>query len=424
LPDAKQLVKTSLGNRVREKIASFEKQSDRVGHNEILNMLRECSEPILISSRAQDMSAKSFEEYSPEEKEDFSYWKDFISEEKMQEEFASIGNFQEIRQVYDEVKTEKMRLLEEKQREFIPKVYMELKGYLQEEKKQTEIRMDYLQNNDRKSLEEQQSFFESKINGIKADVVEVFGNTLADLKKKKSEVNNTLREMSVDAAKLETHVGTEYHTGSYTSYAFELGPIHLGGHTESYSYTTTYQYLAASDALEQINAYGKGAASKIEAMFTEIVELKAYRRKLLEAVIHNLDSSEEGFDANYFRIVVQNALNTIDFPEVHINVSRELEEIGNAFSGEVRNSADQEKFRRLLSDTVEKMYQSLGNKVDKTISDFLKRMQEIQESLCDDILDKVNQEFANIKEAINEKKTEIAKGGEYIKILEQLMLQL
>lgn len=421
LADAKRIVATSLEGRVKEKIASFENQYGIESHNAILKILKECEKPVLISSRAQDMSAKSIDQYSDEEKADYEYWKDFIEPDKMKSEFKSIGNFEQIKAIYTAIKSEKKKLLEEKQKEFIPKVYMELKSYLCDLHKNIEFRMNCLETEDMDSLDEKQRFFEGKMSAVKAEVAEVFGDTIEKIKLQKLDINKALRDMSIEAARLDTHTGTETKHSSHTSYRFKLGPIKLGRHTEHYSYTTTYTYLAASDALEQVNIYGKNAASEIEDAFRQTVDMKSYRRKLLEAIIRNFDASDQNFDANYFRVVVQNALITIEFPEVHIDVSQELAQISNQFSGEVRNSSEQERFKALLASTTERLYASIVTKVDETIRNFQSGMMSIQTTLCNDILENILKEFDVIKKAIDEKESEIAKSRNYLRIIEDAL---
>lgn len=415
--DAEKIVAESMDSRIKEKVASFEATHTSGTHDAVIKILKECTKPVLISSRAHDMYVKDEADYNQEERDDLEYWKGFIPENNRKEEFRRIGNFDQIRGIYLSIKEEKQRLLEEKQREFIPKVYLELKDYLTSLKSQAELRLDYLQSNDRDSLEQKQRVFEGKINAITADIAEIFGDTLEAIKAQKLDVNKALRDLSIETSKLQTHTGTENHHGTTTTYKFKLGPIKLGRHDSSYSYTTTYTYLAASDALEQINIYGKSAASEIEEVFRETIELKAYRRKLLETVIRNFDASEDGFDANYFRIIVQKTLNSIEFPEVHIDVSKELAEIGNQFSGEVRNRSDQDKFRNLLSATIEKLYNSIVEKVDTTISEFQRAMSMVEKNLAENILKQVTTEFEGIKNAIVDKETEINKGTKYVEIL-------
>ncbi|MGN1175817.1 MAG: dynamin family protein [Roseburia sp.] len=419
--DAKKIVAENTSSRIREMVALFETRHSSGSHDAIIKMLKECTTPVLMSSRAHDMYVKEVSEYNKEERNDLQFWKNFIPEEKRKEEFRKIGNFDRIREIYMGIKEEKKYLLEQKQREFIPKVYLELKDYLTDVKSQMELKLEYLQSNDCDSLEKNKREFESKITAITADIAEVFGNTMEEIKQKKMDINKELRELSIQASKLETHTGTETHHGTNTTYAFKLGPIKLGRHDSSYSYTTTYTYLEASDALEQINVYGKSAASEIENVFRETVELKKYRRKLLETIIRNFDTSDDEFDANYFRIIVQKALNSIDFPEVHIDVSKELEMVGNQFSGEVRNTSDQDKFRNLLSVTVEKLYATIVGKVDTTISEFQQAMDRVEKSLADNILKQVTAEFESIKHAIEDKEMEIANGTKYIEILSSLL---
>ena len=299
---------------------------------------------------------------------------------------------------------------------------MELEDYFCSLQKETKTKIDYLMSNDQASLEEEQRYFAGKINAIRADVAEIFGDTLESIKTCKIEVNQALGEMSGVASQMEVHTGSEYH-GPKTTYKFKLGPIKLGKRTTS-GYSTTYTYLAASDALEQITSYGKNAAIEINSTFGQVVEKKAFRRKLLESVIRNFDSSDNNFDANYFRIVVQNALNKIDFPEVKVDVTDEINDVGNKFSGEIRNSTAQEQLRRLLSQTINNMYQAVVEKVDQTIMEFKGSMEQIQEKVADDILAQVNQEFEKIKNEIDEKESEVRKGQEYLTIIDKILEEI
>lgn len=409
LVDARKIIASSLEGRIAEEINKIESQPD--ANTKLLNILKECKTPILISSRAHDMSVKEIEDYSAEEKNDWDYFKAFITEKDAKSELAKIGNFDEIRNIFETVKDDKQRLLAEKEREFIPTVYLELENYFKNLQKQESLRLECLKANDRDSLEEQQNIFESKINAIQADVGSVFFDVGVEISDKKAEVKKSLLAMSTEATKLETRTGTETHTR--TSYKFSLGPIRLGRTTSSWD--STYTYLAASDALEQINTYGKATALEIEEVFRQTTDLKVLRRRLLETVVKNFDASDSDFDSNYFRIVVQNALNDIEFPEVHIDVSEELNQISNRFSGEIRNSNAQDEFRRLLNSTVENLYNSIVQKFSTTVDEFKVSMKNVGETVSSEILDKVSKEFENIKNLLEEKDAEIEKSNTYLK---------
>lgn len=421
IPDAHKLVAASLEKRVREKIASLERDENEYIYGNALQMLKKCEKPILISARLQDMSAKKYQDYSQEEREDYRYWKDFIEEPGIAEEFSKIGNFEEIRQVYDQVKTEKEHLLEEKQKEFVPNVYRRLRGCIDKIKEETRSRLSLLQNKDRGELNAIQAHFKSRMDGVKADVSEVFGDTVQKIKQRKSEVSRSLREMELDAVKLETRTDTETHQEVYETYRFRFLFIRLGKKIETNTYTTAYTYLAASDALEQLIKFGKMAANEIEGIFREAIDIKVYRRKIVDAVVRNLDFTEEGTDVNYFRIVVQNALNRIDFSEVKIDVSNGLAEISSQFSGRVRDNKEQDRFRSLFFGMIEGLSEMIAVKVADTIKGFLESMREIEETLCNGVLEKIEKEFSEIQAAIEEKEAEISRSQTYLSLLDEVI---
>jgi GTPase Era involved in 16S rRNA processing len=416
IPDAKEIVEAALTRRIREKIEEFQRSAGC--HESVLNCLRECQTPILISARAQDMSRKSPADYTDEEKADFHYWQRFLPESEMQQELAALGNFAAVETIYQGLRQEKAALLAEKEKTFIPTVYRELEDKLLLLQEQVGLRLECLLHKDLKDMEKQQADFSEQINAIRAEVAEVFGNTLEKIKQEKLEVNQELRTLSTEAGHLETRTGTELHQGTHSYYKHSFLCFKWGKTSESYSYTTSYTYLAASDALEQINVFGKKSANEIEAVFQRVVDMKAYRRLLLETVVHHMDTGAEGFDANYFRLLVQRALNSIEFPEVHIDVSAELKQIGNEFSGEIRNSTEQEKLRSVLAATVERLYASMAGKIDQVIWEFSQDMQEIEKTLCDNILVEILRDFEEIKAAMSAKDEEIAKTRAYGEVVE------
>ena len=105
-------------------------------------------------------------------------------------------------------------------------------------------------------------------------------------------------------------------------------------------------------------------------------------------------------------------------------MSKELTEIGNQFSGEVRNSSDKDRFRKLLSETVEGLYHSIVKRVDITIQEFQDAMLSIQETLCDDILEKITKELEKIQAVMEEKEAEVAKANRYLAVIDRVISDL
>ena len=414
IPEAQKKIKHSLSEHAKYQIAKISSKKD-VGNNEIVSkVLEECKAPVFVSARFHDIAMKKYEEYNAEEKADYDYWMKHIDNGDIKEQFRELGNFDAVRKLYEEIKAEKERLFAEKQEEFVPTFYTELYQYLAEQRDKTESKLAILKTSDTEKITAQKADVTNRLDKITADIGEVFGKIYEAMKKEKAEVVKKLRESSVEASKLEVHTGTEHHTGSYTSYAVNIGPFKFGGKTEHYSYTTTYKYLSAGDALDQIRTYGKDAASEIETTFLKVVNFQMFRKQLMDVVLDNFDAGSKDFSVDYFRSVVREAIDRIDYPTVEINVTDELAAITAKFSGEVRDNREQDKFRQLLIDVIEKMYQGILNKVEVVTEAFRSSMEGIKSHLKEDILESVLREFELIQQAFANKEQEICTNEAYL----------
>ena len=423
IPEAQKKIQEGLIRTAEDEITKMSEDKERDKNRIVARVLKECKIPIFVSARFHDLAMKSKEDYNMEEKENYDYWKQFIDTSDEREQFRSLGNFDTVYKLYEEIKSEKERLFAEKQMELIPTFYEELCQYFIGQKEKTESKLEILKSGDKESLTSQRAAIEARIHKITADIAETFGSVYEELKKERVEAVRKLRESSVEASKLEVHTGTEHHTGSYTSYKINIGPIKLGGKTEHYSYTTTYKYLSAGDALEQIRAYGLEAASEIEAMFVKVVGFQKFRKKLMDIVIGNFDAGDTNFSVDYFRNVVREAIDRIDYPTVEISVTEELAMIEAKFSGEVRDNREQDKFRKLLIEIVEEMYQGILKKAENVVCTFRENMELIKLQVKQDILQSISNEFENIQQAFERKEEEIRMSEGYLVELERVVTE-
>lgn len=417
--EAQEKMEKSLISRAKNEISKMSEDTERWKSEIVARVLEECKVPVFVSSRFHDLVTKSAEEYSAEEKETYDFWKQHIDETEEKEQFRKLGNFDTVYRLYEEIKSEKERLFTEKQKELIPTFYSELYQYLVEQKEKIACKLEILKSGDKENIALQKSAMEAKIHKITSDIAEMFGSVYEELKLEKASAVGKLREGRKEASKLEVHTGTEHHTGSYTSYKVNIGPIKLGGKTEHYSYTTTYKYLSAGDALEQIRAYGLDAASEIEATFVKVVGFQKFRKKLMDIVLDNFDAGDVDFNVDYFRSVVREAIDRIDYPVVEINVSDELALISAKFTGEVRDNREQDKFRELLIDVIDKLYEGILNKVETIVDSFRTSMELIKAQVKQDILQSVSTEFEGIQQAFEQKEEEIRLCEGYLAALER-----
>ena len=166
--------------RAKNKVVELVKELEASGSSrERIEVIKQCSEPILISSIAYNMVPKDELEYDSEEKNIYSALKQFSSDIKS--DLRLLGNFDEVKALFDEVVVEKEHILEQKAKSFIPNAKEELKGLLLSYKERSENLILVLEENDREQLLEQKKFIESQINEIKSDIASVFGELAAKL---------------------------------------------------------------------------------------------------------------------------------------------------------------------------------------------------------------------------------------------------
>lgn len=118
------------------------------------------------------------------------------------------------------------------------------------------------------------------------------------LEKTKAESLRKLYDNCREYSHIEEKTITEWHTNRH-----KVTTGHLWWKKSQYeysNYSTTYTYLAVSDVLENIRTFGYDACFDIGGAFQRAVGVKATKRRLLQTIFDNFDSSDEKFDINHF----------------------------------------------------------------------------------------------------------------------------
>ena len=381
--------------------------------------LATCSEPIFISSLLQTMIPKQETEYSRNEAHIQKRLNRFgdLSPEMMQ----AIGNFSEVTAVFDQVVVTKDSALQEKSKNFIPAVTSEWNAAINTLISETSKRKTLLETGDKDILEKQKKAMVSQISGIKAALEEILGEMRIALEQTKGDCLRKLRENCRECARIQEKTGTESHVNRY-----KVTTGHLWwkkSHYEYSTYTTTYTYLAASDALENIRSFGYDSCTQIESSFLKAIDIKTIKRKLLQTILDHFDSSDESFDINHFRLLAETALNRIEFPVINLDTSAFIQNVSNQFSGEVKDSTDRAKLQKLLSDTIDQLFENVSAQFMDKISAFRVSLDNMQNSFSNDLLQQINQEFSSLCEQLQNKEQAISQYEQVIALLSQCNIE-
>ena len=411
IPKACKIIKKKLKKRAKSKVEEFVKDLEMRGSSpELIEVIRQCADPIMVSSLAYNMTGKSQSEYSSEENNIYSALKQFSDD--MDEDLKLLGNFDEVKNLFGEVVSEKEAILAAKAKSFIPNATEELKNLLSSYLEKTKKRIQVLESNDREQLLEQKKIIETQMGSIKADIASVFGELNAKLESEKLNGIRELRDASKDYLNIKERTGSVTRTGSYTTGHFFWKKTHV------YTYEEHYSYCIAADAIENLRKYGLDASNQVEEVFSEAIQIKEIKRRLLNVVVNNFDMGSEKYDSSLFRIMVEETVSAIEFPIFDIDISDAMNNIAGKFNGELTSASQKTELSTALSKAISRIYEELCKKLDDAVKKFKGEMSEIGQKVEDSLLTNITKEFEELLNQCDHKDKEISGYKDYVTILE------
>lgn len=425
IPKACKIIKKKLKKRAKVKVEEFIKDlSVRESSSELIEVIKQCSEPILVSSMACNMAKKKEEDYTKEERNVYAALKKFSDD--IESDLRLLGNFDEVNAIFAGVVAEKEAILEQKAKSFIPTAMAELCACLEEFKAKASKRLSVLEQNDREALLEQKKFIEGQINNIRSDITTVFGELNAKLETEKAEGVREIREASKDYLDIKERAGERVHRESYTvSDSKWYNPFSWGkSHTEYYTYTEHYSYCIASDAIDNLRKFSMEAVNQVEKVFSDALELKEIKRRLLNVVVQNFDMGSEKYDSALFRILVEETVAQIEFPVFNIDISDAMNGIVAKFTGELTSAGQKTELTTALSKAISRIYDELCKKLTSSVAEFKTEMKNISKTVEDSLLENINNEFETLLSQYEHKENEIAEYKSYIELLDKEIAKL
>lgn len=412
IPDACKIIRKKLRKRAKSKVEEFVRDLESRGSSpELIKVIRQCSEPVMVSSLAYNMTGKAQSEYTSEERNIYSALKRFSKD--MESDLKLLGNFEEVKSLFGEVVTEKEHILEMKAKSFIPNAQEELKNLLLLYLDKTNKRVQTLERNDREQLLEQKKLVENQMGNIKADIAAVFGELNAKLQSEKAVGIRELRDEAKDYLDVKERTGSVTRIGSYTTGHLWWKKRH------EYTYEEHYSYCLAADAIENLKKYAMEASNQVEEVFSEALQLKGLKRRLLNVVVNNFDMGSEKYDSSLFRIMVEETVSGIEFPVFHIDISDAMDGIAGKFNGELTSADEKTKLSTVLSKNISRICEELCRNLESTVQRFKNEMGEIKEKVEDNLLSNIAGEFDLLLAQCENKNKEIADYKEYAAILQK-----
>ena len=154
-------------------------------------------------------------------------------------------------------------------------------------------------------------------------------------------------------------------------------------------------------------------------MFSDALQLKELKRKLLDVVLHNFDMGSEKYDASLFRIMVEETISQIEFPVFSIDISDSMNSIAAKFTGELTTAGQKTELSVALSNAISRIYDELRQKLTSAVSDFKNKMDAVSHDAEQQLLKNIMDEFETLLEQFDHKEKEIEGYKNYIAALEK-----
>lgn len=412
IPKACKIVRKKLRKRAKTKVEEYVGDLEARGSSpELIEVIKQCAEPLMVSSLVYNMAGKRESEYTAEERNIYGALKPFSKE--IETDLKLLGNFDEVKALFDEAVREKEQILEGKARSFIPNAREELRNLLRGFLEKAEKRIQVLEESDREQLLGQKKYIEGMMGSVRADIAAVFGEIQTKLESEKAVAIRELRDAGKDYLSVKERTGSVTKKGSYTTGFFLWKKEHV------YTYEEHYSYCIAADAIENLKKFALEASNHVEKVFYEALQLKEIKRKLLDVVVNHFDMGDEKYDSSLFRIMVEEAVNAIEFPVFDMDISREVDGIAGKFSGELTSAGEKTQLSAALSKAVSGIYNELCGRLGEAVQETKRQMAEIGHRTEENLLSGITGELETLLSQCEDKDKEIAHYKEYADFLQK-----
>ena len=425
IPDACAMVGKKLKKRAANQVERYIKDYQGRGADPaLLDVIRRCASPVLVSAMAFNMARKPEADYSEEERSVANWLKPFSLD--LPSDLRRLGNMEAVERIYQDVAREKETILLEKAEGFVPTATAELKGLLDGFRQRAENHIQLLEHGDKEKLAARRGETERQMNSVRAALAEVFGDLRVTLEEQKGEAIRNLRRASSAHTTIKERTGSTVERIPYTvSDAKWWNPFSWGkSHTEYRSHRVSYRYCLAADAAENLNHFSVESVNRVEAVFSDALRMKELRRKLLNVIVDTFDTGSESYDAAFFRLVVEQTVNALELPLIHVDLSEDLREITGKFTGEITSADQKNSLSEALSTALSQVFHRLSDALETEVRSFKASLDKLEKDLGTSLLKNLNEELDEVLAEYEQKEKELGEYQSYRDALERELTQL
>ncbi|WP_244081356.1 dynamin family protein, partial [Aeromonas caviae] len=373
--DRSSLVETESNIRRRlqrgasEKIAELVTLRRERGQTRLAEVLAQLADPVFSSTFAYGFAQwpetswgrSMHHTYSQLQEMAEECWGEPINQPQWQQ----IANFDALKGAYQQARQDRLPLLEQQRAGFEQETAERLSQWRDGLAERVQQRISLLKTQDLHSLTKQQQGCDKRLSAIANEL-----RTLIEGVKTKAQQDSRamLRQLDADRGRFNrlqtrtaTHEEERYRTVSDSTW---YKPWTWGDtRREYYTRTVSYDYLSASDAIEQVRDYGHQCAEQMRNHINRLISPLELKNSLRKALIKHLDTGSDHFNPVLFKGTLEGAINRLALPTLELSLGDATAII--PFSGELKDQGEMNRLRSYLDQALSNVFAQLETRLKK-----------------------------------------------------------
>ena len=414
LTECETNLQNRLNKRAVKELGDLADKKRKVGHEHLANLLENLVKPIVSSTFAHGFATWDVSKWDATMQHVHTELKEMAENDWDEYQFTHqdwqrIANFDALRDKYQIARVEKNQILESKKQSLLPKAQEKLDEAISYLKEAVESRITGLNTQDISKLTELEKQLEQRIHGISSKLAQHIGTELNAIQKAINDISRDLQKSIQQYTQLTAHTGSETHEEAYeVSTSKWYNPLSWGSSETRYrTYTTNYEYLSASDAVEQIAQYARNCKVDIQYHFNDLVRPNQLKLNLRRALVNELNTAQADFDATQFKNVLDAVIRQLNLPELNLEIGDPSRKISQNFSGQIKSSNDMQKLKQALNQSLQEVFKLLNDQFKASAKQIEFNLTDTQNLLAQKLTQGLENELSQIKRDFAEKQKSI-----------------
>lgn len=414
LSECETNLQNRLNKRAVKELGDLADKKRKAGHEHLADLLENLVKPIVSSTFAHGFATWDVSKWDATMQHVHTELKEMAEKDWDEYQFTlqdwqRIANFDVLRDKYQIARVEKNQILESKKQSLLPKAQEKLDEAISYLKEAVESRITGLNTQDISKLTELEKQLEQRIHGISSKLEQHIGTELTAIQKAINEISRDLQKSIQQYTQLTTHTGSETHEEAYeVSTSKWYNPFSWGSSETRYrTYTMNYEYLSASDAVEQIAQYARNCKVDIQYHFNDLVRPNQLKLNLRRALVNELNTAQADFDATQFKNVLDAVIRQLNLPELNLEIGDPSRKISQNFSGQIKSSNDMQKLKQALNQSLQEVFKLLNDQFKASAKQIEFNLTDTQNLLAQKLTQGLENELSQIKRDFAEKQKSI-----------------